>query len=245
MENTLAVALQGIGLPEKASSIYLALLKERKMTIAEISKETGIKRATCYEHIDLLLERDFIVRVPIGKRMFYSAVNPQRILNDLKKREGVFADKVKDMLVIYEKSVHKPKVVFYEGKREIRHIYDDLFKTVGDVHSIFPPERFFESFTEKDYDDFDKAISEHAIVSRDLFVSDKFYKKIKEFRAKNPGAHKMDKKLPLDFKSNVDMLIYNDKVALISLRDLSAIVIENKDIADLFKNMHSFIWKAL
>ncbi|MDO8576601.1 MAG: hypothetical protein Q7R90_04800 [bacterium] len=41
----------------------------------------------------------------------------------------------------------------------------------------------------------------------------------------------------------MDVLISSDKVALISLRDLSAIVIENKDIAELFRNMHSFMWK--
>jgi hypothetical protein len=148
-----------------------------------------------------------------------------------------------EMLEIHNKATRKPKISFYEGKKELRRIYDDIFKTIGDVHSIFPPAVFFENFTEEDYNDFDKTIGGHAIKSRDLFISDKFYKKIKQIRDKNGNENKVDKKLPDWFKSNVDVLIYSEKVALISLRDLSAIVIENKDIADLFRNLHNGMWK--
>lgn len=237
-------ALTGAGLSEKAAAIYLSLLGKRKMTISEIAHESGTKRATCYEHVDTLLSRDFIVRVPVGKRMYYAAVSPKKILGDFKKRTALFEEKLPQMLDMHDKAVQRPKVSFYEGKRELRRIYDDLFRTVGEVHSIFPPAVFFENFTEADYEDFDRAIGEHAIKSKDLFVSDKFYKKIKELRLKSGGTNKVDKKLPDWFKSNVDVLIYSEKVALISLRDLSAIVIENKDIADLFRNLHEGFWKT-
>ena len=62
---------------------------------------------------------------------------------------------------------------------------------------------------------------------------------------KSGYENKSDKKLPDWFTSNVDVLIFKDKVALISLSDLSAIVIENKDIADLFVHMHQYMWKTL
>jgi len=244
METTgMLQALQDAGLSEKASSIYLSLLGKRKMTISDIAKESNTKRATCYEHIDTLLARDFIIRVPVGKRMYYAAVSPKKILNDLKKRTALFEEKMPDMLQMHYTAIQKPKISFYEGKRELRRIYDDLFKTVGEAYSIFPPSVFFENFTEEDYSDFDKAIGEHAIKSKDLFVADGWYKKIKAIRAKNGDANKSDKKLPDWFQSNVDVLIYSEKVALISLRDLSAIVIENKDIADLFRNFHAGLWK--
>ncbi len=238
----IAQALTGAGLSAKAAGIYLSLLGKRKMTISDIAHESGTKRATCYEHIDALLAQDFVVRVPVGKRMFYAAVGPMKILDTFKKRVASLEEKLPHMLEIHDQAVQKPKISFYEGKRELRRIYDDLFKTVGEVHSIFPPAVFFENFTEADYDDFDKSIGDHAIKSKDLFVADRFYKKIKEIRDRNGSEIKVDKKLPDWFKSNVDVLIYSEKVALISLRDLSAIVIENKDIADLFRNLHKGMW---
>ena len=244
-QSGLTRALEELGLTPKAASIYLSLLGTRKMTISDISRETKIKRATCYEYLDLLLSKDFVIRVPVGKRMFYAAVEPQKILNDFKKKTALFEEKVHEMAKIHETAVQKPRVVFYEGKREIKNIYDDLFKTIGDVYSIFPPATFFENFTEQDYDDFDKSISQYSLTSRDLFVPNKHYKRLQEIRAKNGSSKKISKKLPNWFTSNVDVLIYSEKVALISLRDLSAIVIENKDIADLFRNMHTFMWKSV
>lgn len=245
METKIAEALKGIGLPEKAASIYLALIGTRKMTVSEISRAAKIKRATCYQYLDQLLEQDFIIRVPVGKRMYYAAVSPHKVLAAFQSRLASFEKAAEEMERRYEESVHKPRVLFYEGKREIKRIYEDLFKTVGDVYSIFPPASFFENFTEADYDDFDASLGRHALTSRDLFLDDKHYKVIREIREKNGSDNKLGKKLPASFKSNVDVLIYSERVALVSLRDLSAIVIENKDIADLFRNMHQFIWRAL
>jgi sugar-specific transcriptional regulator TrmB len=239
----LQTTLESLGLPEKAAAIYLALLGKQRMSIAELSRETGVKRATCYEYLEILLKKDFIVRVPVKKRILYVAASPQKILLEFKKQSREIEGVLNELNAMHDKAINKPKVTFYEGKREIRRIYQDTFKTMGDAASIFPAARFFENFTEEDYDEFDKEINAHALKSRDLFVADKYYKKIKEIRAKNGPANKLDKKLPSWFTCNVDVLIYSDKVALISLRDLSAIVIDNKDIADLFRNMHAFMWK--
>jgi len=237
-------SLRSVGIPQKAGEIYLCLLSRTKATISEIAQATGIKRATCYEYIDLLLLENFIERLPIGKRMYYSAVEPKKVLGAFKKKAAALERTLAELEKVHDTVVNKPRIVFYEGKRELRKIYEDLFKTVGDAYSIFPAETFFQNFTEQDYDEFDREISNHALKSRDLFVADKHYRKLKEIRAKN-GGEKLDKRLPSSFTSSVDVLIFSDKVALISLRDLSAIVIENKDIADLFKSMHSFIWRAL
>ena len=71
------------------------------------------------------------------------------------------------------------------------------------------------------------------------------FDKLMDIRRKNGNENKIEKRLPEWFKSNVDVLMYSDKVALVSLRDLSATVIENKDIADLFRNMHELMWKSV
>ena len=246
MENLkMLESLKSMGIEEKPAAIYLSLLKRPKMTPSQIARESGVKRATCYEHLDALLSRDFVTREPQGKRMFYSAVNPHKVFREFQKKIAHIHQDIEQMSHIHNQAVNKPRVLFYEGKREIKNIYDDLFRTVGDVYSIFPPATFFERFTEEDYDEFDKSISKYALKSRDLFVVDRHYKKLQEIREKNGAENKFSKRLPPSFTSNVDVLIYSDKVALISLRDLSAIVIENKDIADLFKNLHNFVWKSL
>lgn len=235
--------LQEIGLSEKAAAMYLALLGKRRMTIAELARESNVKRATCYEYLTSLLAKGFVRREPVGKRMYYSAVNPKKILADFKKKTSVLEAGVHEMAQIQDQAIHRPRVSFYEGKREIKRIYEEMFQTIGDARSIFPPATFFENFSEEEYAEFDKMVTAHAFRSRDLFISDRYYKKIKEIRFRNGNSDKSDKKLPPWFTCNVDVLIYSDKVALISLRDLSAVVIENGDIAEVFKNLHEMAWK--
>ncbi len=245
-KKVLVQALEDMGLDEKAAVVYLTLLGKSRLGIAEIARDSGIKRATCYEHLERLLQKDFVVRVPIGKRTYYTATDPQKLLAAFKKKATALEEQVAHMTQLHEAAVNKPKVTFHEGKREMKHIYEELFKTVGDTYSIFPAEAFFKSFSETEYDEFDKENSAHAFKTRDLFIANKkLYKKLRAIREKNGYENKSDKKLPEWFTSNVDVLIFSDKVALISLRDFSAVVIENKDIADLFKNMHQFMWKAL
>ena len=241
----LLTALEALGLPEKAATIYLALLGKQRMSVAELARDALIKRATCYEYLDLLLKKDFIVRVPVKKRILYTAASPAAVLAAYKKQIKDVEAVLGELTAMHHKAIRRPKVIFYEGKREIRKIYEEMFSTVGDAASIFPPATFFEHFSEADYEGFDKEISSHALKNRGLFVRDRYYRKIKEIRAKNGSEGKLDKKLPKWFTCNVATLIYADKVALISLRDLSAVVIESRDIAELFRNMHAFIWKTL
>ncbi|MEJ0053792.1 MAG: helix-turn-helix domain-containing protein [bacterium] len=238
--------LERIGLPDKAAVIYVSLLGKSRMGVADIVRQADVRRATCYEYLDLLLKKGFITRIPIGKRTLYAAVDPKTVAANLRKELLAFDSTAAVMSKIYERATNKPKVGFFEGKRAIKNIYEELFKTLGDTYSIFPADIFFENFTEAEYGDFDKTNSDHAFKAKDLFIaSAKTYKKLRALREKNGYENKSDKRLPEWFTSNVDVLVFNEKVALISLRDLSAVVIENKDIANLFKNMHAFMWKAL
>ncbi len=240
-------ALQDVGLSEKAAGIYLSLLGKNRLGIADLARETGLKRATCYEHVAALLAQDFIMRVPIGKRTLYAAQDPEKVLQAVQLKTAIFASKVKELSAIHAQTTNKPRVTFHEGKRELRAIYEDLFKTMGDTYSIFPAEAFFKNFSDEEYNNLDKQNSAHAMKTHDLFIADpKLFKKLNALREKNEGfEHKHAKRLPDWFTSNVDMLLFKDKVALISLRDLTAVVIENQDIAELLKNMHTFIWKGV
>lgn len=241
-KKTLTDVLTESGLPHKAAMIYVALLGSKGMSVSEIARATNLKRATCYEYLDTLLGQELLIRIPDGKRMQYAASDPKKTLARVKRSAEQLERAMPDLLQLHDKAFNKPRVSFFEGKKELRGIYDDMFSTVGEVRSIFPPAAFFEHFSEEDYDDFDKKMTDHAIVSKDLFIKDASYKRIRDIRKKN-GGNKVEKMLPSWFTSNIDVLIYREKVALISLRDLSAIIIENKDIADLFRNLHTSLWK--
>jgi HTH-type transcriptional regulator, sugar sensing transcriptional regulator len=244
MERIIAV-LEDAGLAKKEALTYTALLKGGKMTISELSKETRIKRATVYQQVDALLVKDFITRVPVGKRMFYVANNPKKVLANFEKKRKSLEAGVQEMSAVFNESTHTPKVSFYEGKREIKRIYDDLFTSTGDMYSIFPPKPFFSNFSEDEYREFNALTNEHSFKSKDLMVRQEGLKKVLAIRKQDANKDQQTKVLPEGFESNVDVVICGSKVALISLSNLSALVIENDDIAEYFKNTHAFFWKHI
>lgn len=235
--------LRVMGLDDKAATIYLSLLGYPRRSISEISRETGIKRPTCYQHIEDLLRKGFVTREPSGKRIEYRANDPRAIFRDFKRQIVRTEGAILEMEGVHDQRIHKPHVSYYEGKQQIRMIYDDIFGRVGEIRSIFPAERFFENFSVQDYAELDRRMTDHAIQTRDLFVRDRHYRRIKEIRAKRGAEGKKDKRLPAGFTCNTDVLIYGNRVALISFRDLSALVIENADIAEFFRTTHDFLWK--
>ena len=124
--------LQEAGLKESEAAVYSILLKSQKMTVSEIARATGIKRPTCYQHLDSLLIKDFVIRIPLGKRMYYGAACPKKILASAKKRFSVFETAVEEMTRQHEESTNKPKVVFTKVSASLKiftKIYSKLSAT--------------------------------------------------------------------------------------------------------------------
>ena len=135
---------------------------------------------------------------------------------------------------------------YYEGLKSIRNVYDDLLKDLKPheyCYVVSNIEQWYkvqgDEFIEKHVDD----RSHLRIQTKLLFVE-------------SPVAHKRKlternfneevKFLPKDSNFNVDLVITPYKVVMFQLYEpLVAIVIENKSIIALHKEMFEIIWKSV
>jgi sugar-specific transcriptional regulator TrmB len=221
----------------------MSLLKRKQLSITEISKETQIKRPTCYEYIEEMLLKDYIYRVPVGKKFHYAATAPTKIVDRIKSKVKKLDESLTDLNEVYNSSQQKPKVTFHEGESGIKEIYRDSFSTVGDALSIFPADEYFKQYSFEEFTENEKLITETKFKSKDLVIDGKNFKKVETFLKELGNNNKTVKKLPADFKTSVDVLVYGSKVALISLKNISAVVIDNQEIAELFATIHQHLWK--
>src|SRR3989344_4937679 len=109
MEDRLIKTLLELELHEKAAVIYLSLLGKSRLGVAELARASGIKRATCYEQLDVLLKRGFVTRIPIGKRTYYAAESPKKIFTEFKKKTVAFEHRVAELEHLHEAATNKPK----------------------------------------------------------------------------------------------------------------------------------------
>ena len=79
--------LEYLGLTEKESSVYFELLKADSLSGIEVSRKTGIKKATVYVVIEDLMKKNLLKEVKVGKRMHYRAESPEKFKTIYEKKK--------------------------------------------------------------------------------------------------------------------------------------------------------------
>lgn len=247
---TLIQKISILGLKEKETCVYSSLLSMSKGTVTDIAVKTGIKRTSVYQHLESLLKKDFISQTVSGKRVFYTAEDPQKILSFLTKKETEIQNIKKtvekilpELKDLYKNSFSRPNIRFFRGKEGVKKVYEEMAISQKNIYSFFSPRRFFKVFSQKENDEilmrlFKNGGTIYNLIERSSAATERLkLQKYHEFV--------MSKMLPGHFTFSSDILIGKDMTAFISFDSLIAIVIEDDGIARLQKNIFMEFWKNL
>lgn len=75
--------LQRLGLTERESKVYLALVDRGPSQPLEIQSVTSIQRSKIYETLHSLLQLGFIMERPVHKKKLYEAIRPDEVIQHL------------------------------------------------------------------------------------------------------------------------------------------------------------------
>ena len=237
--------LVAIGLPEKESAIYFALLHSGKASPSDLAKATHIRRTTLYQHLETLLSRGFISKTLKGKRILYVPENPKKILDAFEKSKALFAQSAPQIEALYKNARKEPSLRFYEGEKGIVQIFEEISASLVPIDAFFSPEKFFAAVSREDTNNFLRAIEKNQNVLRDLVERDAGSETFMRDVRKNKHAFHKVKLLPKDFSVSVDVLVTGDKVAMISFDNMIGLIVDNAEIAKFHRSTHNFFWKNL
>lgn len=234
--------LEQLGLSDNEAKVYLAGLELGKATIQELSRKSGVKRTTVYVVMDGLKEKGVFSQTKKNAKTFFIAQDPENMVDLLEKRLQGFKTALPELKSIYNIAEAKPKVRFYEGREGYLSVYENILR-----------ERPKELLVIASYDDFKKHIDED-------YEEDWTIRRIKQgtylrwldfettlVKAKAIKGKKGLREvrfLPNEFKFTSTMFIYGDKVVLVSgkQRDFIAIVIENQEFSQMFRQFFEMLW---
>jgi len=236
MKNIIEI-LKGIWLSKIESEIYICILKNNKIWVSKIATGTNIKRTTIYPYIESLLKKWFISKTIKWKRVLYIAESPVNILNELEIKKKKFVEKIPFLEDLLQNSRWKTKVEFYEWKKWLMKIYMEMARNFWNIHTFFSPEKFFKVFTKQEDDEIIKEIKKHDSKSYNLVENNDLWKEYVK-----SGNWNDIRLLPKEIKVPIDVVMYKNNVALISLDDISWVVIRDKDITDFIRWIHNFLW---
>jgi len=237
----IAEVLNQIGLNEKQASVYLALLELGTATVHPIATKAGIKRPTTYLILDELQKKGLVSVVPRAKKALYTAESPEKLINDLNKKQELVKRFLPNMMALYNAKIDKPAVLLFEGKEAVRGVYEkilaarevDFFSTISDIISVYPdyPKKLN-----------DKAIS-GSIKIRELLTrsgADLSYA-----RAMEHGENFQQRFAPGQGEFLTDNCLYDGNVVFFSFQPyIFAVQIKSKGIYQSLRNLFEYAWQA-
>src|SRR3989344_2363716 len=241
--------LQNLGLSEKESKVYMAVLDSGPETAQNIAKKADINRPTAYLQIESLKSKGLMSECQRGKKTFYSAESPNRLLNmlsmiekdlDLKKTEmNRILPQLND---IFAGAGDRPKVRFFEGLAGAKAMQED-FLTAGDkkIEAFTNLDKLLEIFP-KHETDYTKRRVAAGIETMVLYTR----KDGPIQSANDPSKLRSTKHISSDtFPITADISIFDNKVAIATYKAKPVgVVIEDKDIAATMKAIFYLIWNS-
>jgi len=236
--------LTGIGLSENAAKIYLSLLDLGSTTITEISNTTKLQRVQIYRILPQLLEMQLVIVSIRWKKKFYTPASPERIEQVYIQIQEQNRGSINELMKKYQARQSKSSISYFQGEKWLQHIFWDI------VESLEKWDIFYRITSETDTN----YINEHYLPKNYRELRDK--KKLERYvimsshsaKWKKPRLERDLKIIPEnidDFKNNVLMTVYKNKLAYMDFSKESAVLIENQEIAEFQKKLFMLLFKRL
>lgn len=238
----LVESLKDIGLEEREVKIYLALLELGESTVLPVAQKSDIKRTYAYDVLDSLMKKGLVSYVEKNGRRRYAAEDPKKIDQILRDRLAHFRDVLPEIMTIFNRSINKPKVRFYEGSDNIRGLYEE-FAHVKEYVSLASPDHFYDLLGKPYLDYLTTNILKNKTKVRELFAQS--YTEVHFQKRYVKGLQEM-RLLPPEIELDTDLTIFDrQKLVLISYAGVPhAISIEGSTIIDTHLKMFDLLWAA-
>jgi sugar-specific transcriptional regulator TrmB len=236
--------LEQLGLDGRKADVYLAALELGSGTVIEIARKARIKRTTCYDILLNLIDLGYISETAKGKRRLFIGEDPEKIKKDLRKKEGLITEILPMLKSMYNVKGVKPKIRYYEGLEGLKEVYDDTLKYRGEILS-FASEEIVSVLGRSWTNDYIKRrvkkeikfraiLKGSDIISRDFVSQDQL--QLRTSKLVNP------EKYPFSIEIN---LYGFSKVAMISAKESTAMIIESTEIFNTLKLIFNLCWDLL
>lgn len=234
----LQTTLQEIGLNEREIKVYLAALELGQSTVLPISKKAGLKRTYCYDILADLQKRGLVSYIEQNNRRRYIAEDPQKIQNIIENNLLNFKDILPELRSIYNQSIEKPKVRYFEGIEGVLTVYEGLTE-VKKFDAISSPNHIYQYLGEKFDTSIVDKLQKNTLIREIITPDGNEAEYIKNYQKPYQEA----RTLPQGIDLSTDILIFENKIALTSYsQNIHSIVIESQAIVHTFQVIFDLLW---
>jgi len=238
-----------LGLSEKEASVYLAALELGPHPVQDIARRAGVNRATTYVMIEVLMQRGLMTSLERGKKRFFSAEPPDRLLSivrvkerELQEQEREFNQVLPELRSILAASGERPRVRFFEGPEGLRAIREEILAAnakemwtaldVNDATQVLSPEENAA---------FDRRLREKGIQGCQLYVGSR---SADDLHRAHP--HWQFRSIPADrCPITGEITVFGGKIFAFTVHGkLIGAVIESEELANTLRSVFMLAWEG-
>lgn len=251
--------LQKIGLSEKSSRVYTALLEMGGAYPSRLAEVTKLNRSTVYKILLELSIKGLITEIERGKKLFYQIENPEKLIRYSRNQSEMAREAyeytrnlIPELEGIFAINPNKPIIRYFNNPEGIVSIYEEMVsnKKKYEMVSFSHGQAFKNYLPAKSLYKFVKAKERFGITTRaiipDTAENRKYDQEVFKGLKKKvwPDIRYVPKEV---FPFEAEMTLYdNNKLAITKLggEKLIGLVIEDKLIHDMFKMIFELLWKS-
>jgi len=247
-------SLERLGLAEKESAVYLALLQLGQAPVQTIAKRAKIVRPTTYVVLESLIKKGLVRKGLIGKKTVFISSPPEDLEGIIRRRERQAREQrdnlqklLPELRAIYALSEERPSIRLFEGKEGLKNLQREFIEVSNEpvlgleaddmIETLFPPES-------DEYEEDVRGVRvKSGIYSRNIYTSSKgrYRKKEDDIKALRESRYIPPEKLPI----TASFTVHGPLLSIVSFRKkIIGVLIEHQDIADSFKSVFEAAWEA-
>lgn len=234
-----------IGFSENEAKVYLATLSLGSATVIQIAKAADIKRTTVYAVVESLKQKGLMNIEIQGFKQLYEAEDPKKLEGILEIRKNHFQTLLPEFSALYNLKGGEGVIKYYEGLESIKSVYDNLLADIK-PHEEYVAISNAEQWLDLDEKWFQGFMERRGKLPIDVRLLLQDSPKARHYTKFMKNFHSTTKILPKNTKFTVSVTVTPQRIVMHQLSlPFMAIVIENKSIINMHKEMFEVMWASI
>lgn len=237
-------ALQDLGLTEKESRVYLALLGVERADVGEIAKISKLKRPTIYLLLEDLRKKGLVLKIPHAKKAVFIAQDPDKFFNESFEKAKIAYASLGELKAIQKKN-DKVSTKYFEGEEGIKEALFYRYKELenSEIVGFFAKGDTISQKLMATSHQWRQAMNKIGVQVRAIAPK---HQSLKEFRDTDNELNQLFKTVPLgEYSSDVSIHTTNLFVCITLFNVQQAIIIENPAIVKTIREIFELSWKNI
>ncbi len=239
-------ALRTIGLNDKETAVYLALLQMGRVSAYSIALKSGLKKPTTYVILEELIQKGLVARVPRVKKQLYVARPPEEAFASAEEKLILAKQKLPELLALTKGATTKVNTLYFEGISGMKQLLEYRSKEVKgkEMVGFYALDTGQEPALTKYFkEEWAPTLKKNRITMR-IIVPE--HPSLKDYREADASFNREVKTVPYEsYSSEVAIDTVGDIVRIQDYKNLQGIAIENEDVAKTVREVFELLWQKI